>query len=99
MTKKKVKSTMADVRRAKVAFDINRARCDARGMEVCMVVVGYVSGRDPWRLLGRVAADTGMDSMPIPELTMTEMQSVAFAAKMAFAKVLSNRKRMKGSLK
>jgi len=62
-------------------------------MEVCLVVVGYASGREPFRLLGRVDADTGMDAMPDPPLTTAEMQSVAFAAKMAFAKVLIARGR------
>lgn len=66
-------------------------------MEVCMVVVGYVSGRDPFRLIGRVSADTGNDAMPDPPLTMEEMQPVAFAAKMALAKVLiARRKRGNG---
>lgn len=78
---------------AKQAFDEQRSRNEAMGMEVCMVVVGYVSGRDPFRLLGRVAADLGESAMPDPPLTMTEMQPVAFAAKMAIAKVLSNRRR------
>lgn len=58
-----------------------------------MVVVGYVSGRDPFRLIGRVAADTGMDAMPNPPLTMAEMQPVAFAAKMALAKVITARRK------
>lgn len=57
------------------------------------MVVGYVSGRDPFRLLGRVSADTGESAMPDPELTMAEMQSVAFAAKMALGKVLAARRR------
>ena len=58
-----------------------------------MVVVGYVSGRDPFRLIGRVAADLGESAMPDPPLTMAEMQPVAFAAKMAIAKVLADRRR------
>ena len=58
-----------------------------------MVVVGYVSGRDPFRLLGRVSADMGESTMPDPPLTMAEMQPVAFAAKMALAKVIAARKR------
>lgn len=62
-------------------------------MEVCMVVVGYVSGRDPFRLIGRVSADLGESVMPDPPLTMAEMQPVAFAAKMAIAKVLADRRR------
>lgn len=82
---------------AKQAFDAQRARNEALGMEVCMVVVGYVSGRDPFRLLGRVAADTGMSAMPDPPLTMSEMQPVAFAAKMALAKVLVARKKAQKS--
>ena len=89
----KPKSTMADVRRAKDAFDKHRNQQEALGNEVCMVVVGYVSGRDPFRLLGRVSADTGDGAMPDPPLTMGEMQPVAFAAKMAFAKVLSARRK------
>jgi hypothetical protein len=78
---------------AKQVFDEQRSRNEALGMEVCMVVVGYVSGRDPFRLLGRVAADTGMDSMPDPPLTMAEMQPVAFAAKMALAKAFTTRRK------
>jgi hypothetical protein len=91
--KTKPKSTMADVRRAKAAFDHHRSQHEALGMEVCMVVVGYVSGRDPFRLLGRVSADMGENSMPDPPLTMAEMQPVAFAAKMALAKVLMARRK------
>jgi hypothetical protein len=83
--------------KAKQAFDTRRAANEAVGMEVCMVVVGYVSGRDPFRLIGRVSADTGNDAMPDPPLTMEEMQPVAFAAKMALAKVLiARRKRGNG---
>lgn len=93
MRNKPYRSTMADVRRAKAAFDAHRARQEALGVEVCMIVVGYVSGREPFRLLGRVCADTGMDALPSPELTATEMQSVAFAAKMAFAKVIRKRRK------
>jgi hypothetical protein len=92
-SKQKRKSTMADVRRAKAAFDEQRDVKEALGMEVCLVVVGYASGREPFRLLGRVSADTGMNAMPDPPLTTDEMQPVAFAAKMAFAKVLSARRR------
>ena len=55
--------------------------------------VGYVSGKEPFMLLGRVSADTGLDAMPDPSLTMAEMQPVAFAAKMALGKVLAARKR------
>ena len=91
--KPKPKSTLADVRRAKAAFDLHRDRQEALGAEVCMVVVGYVSGRDPFRLLGRVSADMGESAMPDPPLTMAEMQPVAFAAKMALAKVIAARKR------
>lgn len=91
--KRKPKSTLADVRRAKAAFDVHRDRQEALGVEVCMVVVGYVSGRDPFRLLGRVSADMGESTMPDPPLTMAEMQPVAFAAKMALAKVIAARKR------
>ena len=86
-------STMADVRRAKKAFDAYRDARHAVGMERCLVIVGYADGREPFRVLGRVAADLGLDDMPDPPLTMTEMQPVAFAAKMAIAKVLVARKR------
>ena len=92
MPRKSPRSTMADVKRAKAAMDEHRSSKEAVGMEVCLVVVGYASGREPFRLLGRVSADTGMDAMPDPPLTMDEMQPVAFAAKMALAKVLSARK-------
>lgn len=91
MTKRK--STLADVRRAKAAFDTRRDARHAVGMERCLVVVGYVDGKDPFRLLGRVSADLGLDNMPDPPLTMAEMQPVAFAAKMALAKVLATRKK------
>lgn len=94
-TKRDRKSTMADVRRAKAAFDDHRARKEAVGMEVCLVVVGYASGREPFRLLGRVDADTGLDEMPDPPLTMAEMQPVAFAAKIALAKVIIARQQKK----
>jgi len=83
---------MSDVERAKAAFDAHRTLAEERGQEVCMVVVGYVTGRRPFTLMGRVSADTGMD-LPATELTMAEMQPVAFAAKMALIKVLVARKR------
>ena len=86
-------STMADVHHARAALDVHRDRQEALGFEVCLVVVGYVSGREPFRLLGRVAADTGAGTLPDPPLTAAEMQPVAFAAKMALAKVLAARKR------
>lgn len=82
------------MKRAKKMMDRHRAAKEAMGpMEVCLVVVGYASGREPFRLLGRVSADTGMDAMPHPPLTQEEMQPVAFAAKMAFANVLRKRKK------
>jgi hypothetical protein len=93
MTKTTLKSTMADVRRAKAAFDAHRDRQEALGFECCLVVVGYASGREPFRLIGRISADTGEDAMPDPPLTDAEMQPVAFAAKMALGKVLALRKR------
>lgn len=83
---------MADVRRAKAAFDKHRDIQEALGFECCLVVVGYVSGRDPFRLLGRISADTGEPRLPDPPLTDAEMQPVAFAAKMALAKVLVARR-------
>lgn len=93
--KRPPESTLADVRRAKAAFDEHRDRQEALGVEVCLVVVGYASGREPFRLLGRVDADTGLDAMPDPPLTMAEMQPVAFAAKIALAKVLIARRKKK----
>lgn len=90
---RKPTSTMADVRRAKASFDAHRTRQEALGAEVCLVVVGYASGREPFRLLGRVSADTGLPAMPDPPITDAEMQSVAHAAKMAFAKALLARRR------
>lgn len=90
---KNKRSTMANVRRAKAAFDVHRDQQEALGFEVCLVVVGYASGRDPFRLLGRVSADTGDNAMPDPPLTMAEMQPVAFAAKMALGKVLAARRK------
>jgi len=49
---------------------------------------------DPDRniMFGHVSADMGMEP-PQPELTAEEMQSVAFAAKMALYKVVMNRKK------
>jgi hypothetical protein len=93
VSQKKPRSTMADVRRAKAALDAHRDRRHAVGMERCLIVVGYVDGRDPLRLLGRVSADLGLDEMPDPPLTMAEMQPVAYAAKMAIARVIVGRKR------
>jgi hypothetical protein len=87
------RSTMADVQRAKDAFDAHRDRQEALGFECCLVVVGYASGREPFRLLGRVSADTGESALPDPPLTQEEMQPVAFAAKMALGKVLAARRR------
>jgi hypothetical protein len=89
----KPKSTRADVKRAKAAFDAHRDRQEALGFECCLVVVGYASGREPFRLLGRVDADTGEDALPDPPLTQAEMQPVAFAAKMALGKVLAARRK------
>ena len=88
--------SIKDVKRAKAAWDKHRAASEARGQEVCLVVVGYVTGREPFTLLGRVAADTGFDHLPDPPLMASEMGPVAFAAKMAFAKVLGARKRGEG---
>jgi hypothetical protein len=85
------------MRSAKAAFDEHRARQELMGFEVCLVVVGYVTGREPFRLLGRVSVDTGFDSMPDPPLTHAEMQPVACAAKMAFAKAIAFRERARGS--
>lgn len=55
--------------------------------------VAYPMG-DPDRniLFGRISADMAMDP-PEEPLTAAEMQSVAFAAKMALAKVMVARKR------
>lgn len=86
---------MGDVRRAKAAFDAQRTAKEACGIEACLVVVGYVSGREPFRLLSRVAADTGHDALPDPPVTPAEMQEVAYAAKIAFAKMLAKRSRAK----
>lgn len=86
------KSTLKDVKRAKEAFDKIREQNAAAGIEVCMVVVGYVSGKEPFKLLGRVAADMAEDKMPDPPLSMSEMQPVAHAAKMALARVLMQRR-------
>lgn len=60
----------------------------------CLVIVGYASGDEPFRLLGRVSADTGEDAVPDPPLTAAEMQPVAFAAKIALAKVLMARRKI-----
>ena len=95
MTARKKKSTMDDVRRAKATFDEHRSRKEAVGQEVCLAVVGYASGRDPFRLLGRVDADMGLGAMPDPPLSMAEMQPVMFAAKIALAKVLAARGKKK----
>lgn len=89
----KAEAEMADVRRAKAAFDAHRAATEARGQECCLIVVGYATGREPFTLLGRVSADTGFEALPDPPLTFQEMQPVAHAAKMAFAKVLHAKKK------
>ncbi len=65
----------------------------ADGFNKFLVVVGYVDGQEPFRLLGRISADTGEDAIPDPPLTDAEMQPVAFAAKMALAKVIRARRR------
>ena len=78
-------------RRDKLEGRLGRTLVDA-GFNECLVVVGYASRQNPFMLLGRVSADTGETSMPDPPLTQAEMQPVAFAAKMALAKVLSARK-------
>lgn len=70
-----------------------------------LVVVGYNRSLAKYRgtplgdpdrhvMFGRVSADMAMDP-PDPPLTDQEMQPVAFAAKMALAKVMSARKRKK----
>lgn len=74
-----------------------RTKGYAEGFNEFLVVVGYnrqLKPGDPDRFLlqGRVSADMGMPP-PVPELTTDEMQSVAFAAKMALAKVMVNRRR------
>lgn len=71
-----------------------------------LVVVGYnrslpkygdrekypMGDPDTHILFGRVSADMAIPP-PEPELTTDEMQSVAFAAKMALYKVMTNRKK------
>lgn len=84
---------MADVFDARGAFEMHRAAAEVLGQECLLIVVGYATGREPFRLLGRVSADTGYESMPTPELSASEMGPVAFAAKMAFSKVISKRKK------
>lgn len=84
---------MADVRRAKAAFDARRTVMEEHGQECCLIVVGYATGREPFTLLGRVSADTGFEAMPDPPLSFQEMQPVAHAAKMAFAKVMRAKKK------
>lgn len=84
---------MEDVFNARDAFQKRRVESELLGQECVLIVVGYATGRDPFRLLGRVSADTGFETMPNPELSAGEMQSVAAAAKMAFYKVYSKRKR------
>lgn len=51
-------------------------------------------GPDRYVALGRLTADMGC-SPPIPPISNEEMQSVAFAAKMAMANVLRARKSKK----
>ena len=57
-----------------------------------MLIVGFADGREPFRLLSRISVDTGYDDMPaLP--TDAEMQPIAYAAKMAFGKVMRARKK------
>lgn len=84
---------MADVLDARDDLEMRRAINEANGQECCMVVVGYATMRDPFRLLGRISVDTGEDKMPSPSITDSEMQPVAYAAKMAFYKILKARKK------
>ncbi len=63
--------------------------------EGLMLTVGWSNARAmPMVLRGRVEVDMAM-AMPSPMLTTAEMQPVAFAAKMALAKVLRQRKKIK----
>jgi hypothetical protein len=84
---------MADVLDARDDLETRRAINESQGQECCLVVVGYATGRDPFRLLGRISVDTGEERMPNPPITDSEMQSVAYAAKMAFYKILKARKK------
>lgn len=84
---------MEDVLRARDAFEARRTQNEMQGQECLMIVVGYASGRDPFRLLGRVSADTGEPMMPSQPITDHDMQPVAYAAKMAFYKVLKAKKK------
>lgn len=60
--------------------------------EVCLLVVGYADGAEPFRMLTRVSIDVGLHKVPEPTLTNAEMEPVAYAAKMALVKVLRQRK-------
>lgn len=50
-------------------------------------------GSDHLTMRGRVSADLGIDRIPDPPFTNEEMQIIMFAAKMAAAKVLRDRKK------
>jgi len=60
--------------------------------ERMLLVVGWAAGTDPFRLQARVSVDMACE-LPAEPITVEEMQSVAFAAKSALAKVLRNRVR------
>jgi len=66
--------------------------------EEVMVVVAVKYKRnddDPDRHMMRamVTADTGFERVPKPDITVAEMQEVAFAAKMALINVIQKRKK------
>lgn len=60
-----------------------------RRPNIVLLVVGWENNSSPFVLRGRVSLDTGTDKAP----TQDEMQSIAFAAKMEWAKCLRKRKK------
>ncbi len=56
-----------------------------------MLIVGWMSAKGPQRRR-MISVDMSCE-LPNPALTQAEMQPVAYAAKMAMAKVLRNRKK------
>jgi hypothetical protein len=59
---------------------------------LCCVYWTHGSGFGGFVRHSEVSVDMAVEKMPDPPITVEEMQSVAFAAKMALAKVLRARK-------
>jgi hypothetical protein len=77
---------------AKPKYDPNKL--DGEPYERFLVVVGWTMGQGPDRFIlqSKVDADMGIEP-PNPPISVAEMQSVCYAAKMALWKVLRARKK------